>query len=86
MNGYAPIHVYRGLWRQVGHRGAEYWEKVTWRPGHYIQLVLPDYLYTYNPYGEYPELSQHLGAPHWAGLWYWDGSSWRKHREWNSWS
>lgn len=85
MNGYSPIHVYRGLWRLVGVRGAETWEKVTHRPGHVISLVLPDYLYTYNAYGEYPELSQHLGAPYWAGLWYWN-NGWIKHREWNSWS
>ena len=85
MNGYAAIHVYRGLWRNVGPRGGEYWERVTSRPGHVVSLVLPEYLNTYDARREYPELSHPLGAPHWAALWWWDGNGWRKHREWASW-
>jgi hypothetical protein len=82
MNGYSPIHVYRGLYRYNGTA----WEPMTNRPGHVIQVVLPDYLYTYDARGEYPELTQHLGAPYWAGLWQHVGSGWRLHRSWDSWT
>lgn len=82
MNGYAPINVYRGLWR---HNGSQ-WERATWRPGHTISVVLPDYLHTYDARTEYPELTQNLGAPYWAGLWFWTGQAWQQHRTWNSWN
>lgn len=86
MNGYSVINVYRGLWRLVGQRGGEYWEKVTWRPGHVIAVVLPEYLNTYDARAEYPELTTPLGAPYWAGLWWWNGQAWQQHRTWSNWS
>lgn len=82
MNGYNPIQCYRGLWR---HNGRD-WEKVTTRPGHEPFWALPDYLYTYDARVEYPELTMHLGAPYWAGLWWLDRGTWIFHKSWDSWS
>lgn len=86
MDGYSAIQCYRGLWRLVGPRGNEYWEKVTTRPGHEPFWALPEFLNTYNAKAEYPELSQHLGAPHWAGLWWLNYGKWQFHKSWTSWN